>query len=91
MHPWPGTLGRAPSQTLSGCVVDGDAIVIFEFGEGSLARLEADPLWANLPAVRAGRVVTLTSDESNAGFFDSALTVPLNLVTIERVIGAVGP
>lgn len=69
--------------------VDGDAVVVFEFGHGSLERIEANPLWAKLPAVAAGRVVPLTSDESNAGFFDSVLTVPLNLVTTKRIIDAV--
>lgn len=67
-----------------------DAIVVFEFGS-SLAELEANPLWAGLPAVQAGRVVVLTEAESSAGSFDSVLTVPVNLQTLARVIAEVAP
>jgi iron complex transport system substrate-binding protein len=46
-------------------------------GEAALAELEGSPLWPTLPAVRAGRVVKVNSQESvgSYGFqgYDSVL------------------
>jgi iron complex transport system substrate-binding protein len=39
------------------------------------------------PVVAGGRVVQLTQDESHASYFDSVLTVPLNLALLERHVG----
>ncbi|TWF75680.1 iron complex transport system substrate-binding protein [Pseudonocardia hierapolitana] len=61
--------------------VTGDTIVVMHntgaAGEAALAELEGSPLWPTLPAVRAGRVVKVNSQESvgSYGFqgYDSVL------------------
>ncbi|MEU7812937.1 ABC transporter substrate-binding protein [Pseudonocardia sp. NPDC049154] len=61
--------------------VTGDTVVVMfntgAAGEAALAELEGSPLWAGLPAVRAGRVVRINSQESvgSYGFqgYDSVL------------------
>jgi len=37
--------------------------------------------------VRAGKVIELTRDESDASYFDSVLTVPLNLKMLQERLG----
>ncbi len=62
-------------------VVTGETLVVLHntgaAGEAALAELERSPLWPTLPAVRAGRVVRLNSQESvgQYGFqgYDSVL------------------
>lgn len=72
--------------------IDGDAIVIFQFGEeGTLGRLQTNPLWSRLPAVTAGRVVELSPQDSALGFFDSVLTVPGNVALLERILADLLP
>lgn len=77
-------------ERLGDVLADADAVVILDFedpaGDGS-ASLDEQPLYANSPAVSAGRVVELGVEESNAAYFDSVLTVRRNLALIERVIG----
>lgn len=61
--------------------VTGDTIVVMHntgaAGEAALAELEGSPLWPTLPAVRAGRIVKVNSQESvgSYGFqgYDSVL------------------
>jgi iron complex transport system substrate-binding protein len=70
--------------------LDADLLLVQHFGperDGyeSLARRE---LYRRLPVVKAGRSVQLTADESFASYFDSVLTVPLNVALLERHLPA---
>lgn len=66
--------------------IDTDAIVLFDYTDDQLAlqQAEASQLWANLPAVQAGRVVKLDLDTSNAAGRRSVLSIPVLLDAIER-------
>ena len=66
--------------------LDADVLFVQRFEQDStpyetLSQLE---LFKQLPATRAGRVVLLDENESHASYFDSVLTVPLNLDMLER-------
>ncbi len=61
--------------------IDADVLLVQDFGGGRAAydALKKRDIWKRIPAVAAGRVVELTVEESEASYFDSALTVPRNL------------
>jgi iron complex transport system substrate-binding protein len=77
------------AEALGDAVAPADAIVVLKFedapGEG-LEVLAQQALFASAATVTAGRVVELGADDSNAAYFDSALTVRRNLELIERVL-----
>jgi iron complex transport system substrate-binding protein len=61
--------------------IDADVLLVQDFGRGRAAyeQLKQRDIWKRIPAVKAGRVVELTVEESDASYFDSVLTVPRNL------------
>jgi iron complex transport system substrate-binding protein len=89
--PDPQTEGEAvdpvSAELLGEQLADADdvAVLVFEEGDDPLARLVARPVVAGVPAVAAGRVTALSVPESNAAYFDSVLTVPLNVALLERL------
>ncbi len=82
------TAGEAVDQLSLERLTDLDADVLlvqhFDDDRSGYEKLTKQPLWQRLPAVRSGSVVQLTQDESQASYFDSVLTVPLNLAMLER-------
>jgi iron complex transport system substrate-binding protein len=88
--PAPATEGEV-ADTLSPerlSTVDGDLLVLLHFGDGDGApALQEKSVYQDLAAVRAGKVVDLTLDESDALYFDSVLTVEPNVALLERLIG----
>jgi iron complex transport system substrate-binding protein len=72
-------------------VIDGDLLLIQHFGDGDGAPgLKQRDVYKRLSAVGAGKVVDLTEDESNASYFDTVLTIPLNLAMLEKHLPASG-
>ena len=68
--------------------VDGDLLLLLHFGDGDgTAALQEKSVYRDLAVVRAGRVVDLTQDESDALYFDSVLTVEPNVALLERLVG----
>lgn len=69
-------------------IEESDGLMVFDwFGDGSgLASFEELDAWGLLPAVQAGKVVTLAGDDAAAALFDSVLTVPYNLDLLERAL-----
>lgn len=65
--------------------IDADVLFVqvFDEGDGPYKALRERDIWKRIPAVKAGRVVELTEDESAASYFDSVLTVPLNLTLLQ--------
>jgi iron complex transport system substrate-binding protein len=73
--------------------VTGDTLVVMfntgAAGEAALAELESSPLWGTLPAVRAGRVVRINSQESVGSYgFQGYDAVLDSLVDQWRAFGA---
>ena len=67
--------------------VDGDLLVLLHLGEGDgMPSLRRKAVFTGLEAVRAGRVVDLTEDESQQVYFDSVLTVGPNAALLERLV-----
>lgn len=66
--------------------LDADVLFVqrFDADTAPYDELASTALFQQLPAVRAGKVIELSEDESHASYFDSVLTVPLNLDTLER-------
>lgn len=78
--------GSIPAEQVGG--IDADAFVLFDYTDDQVAlqQAEASPLWANLPAVQAGRVVKLDLDTSRAAGRGSVLGIPVLLDAIERTL-----
>jgi len=76
-------------ENLGAALVGAEAIVILDFedpeGDGD-AELVQQPLFAEAPLVTGGSVLEIGVDDSNAAYFDSALTIRRNLALIERVL-----
>jgi iron complex transport system substrate-binding protein len=68
--------------------LDADLLLVQHFdARDRYADVAKHPGFRRLPVVAGGRVVQLTQDESHASYFDSVLTVPLNLALLERHVG----
>lgn len=66
-------------------LLDGDLLLIQHFGPGDgMAALREREVFKTLPVVAKGKVVDLSEDESQASYFDSVLTIPLNVAMLER-------
>ena len=65
--------------------IDADILLVqvFDEGDAPYRALRERDIWKRIPAVKAGRVIELTEDESAASYFDSVLTVPLNLTLLQ--------
>jgi iron complex transport system substrate-binding protein len=65
--------------------IDADVLLVqvFDEGDAPYRALRERDIWKRIPAVKAGKVVELTEDESAASYFDSVLTVPLNLALLQ--------
>jgi iron complex transport system substrate-binding protein len=65
--------------------IDADVLLVqvFDEGDAPYKALSQRDIWKRIPAVKAGKVVVLTEDESAASYFDSVLTVPLNLTLLQ--------
>ncbi len=59
----------------------------FKGTEAAYHTLKHHEVWSRVPAVRAGRLIELTEFESDASYFDSVLTVPLNLKMLRERLG----
>ena len=67
--------------------IDGDVLLLLHFGDGDgTPALQEKSVYQDLAAVKAGRVVDLTKDESDAIYFDSVLTVEPNVALMERLV-----
>ena len=70
--------------------VDGDLLLLLHFGDGDgTPSLQEKSVYQDLAVVRAGTVVDLTKDESDALYFDSVLTIEPNLALLERLVARV--
>ncbi len=68
--------------------VDAEVIIVLDFIDADpIDTLAANPLWANLPAVRSGEVAVLSADTSNALRIGTALSVPFALDALETELG----
>jgi iron complex transport system substrate-binding protein len=69
--------------------IDADVLLVqtFDEGDGPYQALKDQEIWKRIPAVKAGKVIELTPDESQASYFDSVLTVPLNLQMLQDRLG----
>jgi iron complex transport system substrate-binding protein len=69
--------------------IDADVLLVQTFDEGDAPyqALKEQEIWKRIPAVKAGKVIELTPDESQASYFDSVLTVPLNLQMLQDRLG----
>jgi len=69
--------------------IDADVLLVQSFGDDDSAyrALQKRDIWQRIPAVKAGKVIELTRDESDASYFDSVLTVPLNLKMLQERLG----
>lgn len=65
--------------------IDADVLLVqvFDEGDAPYKALRERDIWKRIPAVKTGRVVELSEDESAASYFDSVLTVPLNLTLLQ--------
>jgi len=65
--------------------IDADVLLVqvFDEGDAPYKALRERDIWKRIPAVKAGKVVELSEDESAASYFDSVLTVPLNLTLLQ--------
>jgi iron complex transport system substrate-binding protein len=71
-------------------LLDGDVLLVQHFGEGDgTAALKQRAVFKNLPVVSKGKVVDLSEDESHASYFDSVLTIALNVAMLEKHLSAV--
>jgi iron complex transport system substrate-binding protein len=71
-------------------LLDGDVLLVQHFGKGDgTPALKQRDVFKNLPVVRNGKVVDLSEDESHASYFDSVLTIPLNVAMLEKHLSAV--
>jgi len=74
VHPTPtGTQGRFSLERIGELLGDADVIVSFDYG--SLDAQEANPLFTKLPAVRAGRYVTIPTEVASACYQESSLSM----------------
>lgn len=72
-------------------VIDGDLLLVQHFGDGDGApALKQRDVYKRLSVVGAGKVVDLSEDESHASYFDTVLTIPLNLAMLEKHLPASG-
>jgi iron complex transport system substrate-binding protein len=72
-------------------LLDGDLLLVQHFGKGDgTPALKQRDVFTRLPVVSRGKVVDLSEDESHASYFDSVLTVPLNLAMLDRHLPAAG-
>lgn len=70
-------------------VVDGDLLLVLHFGDrAGMDVLRTQAVFTSLDVVKAGKVVDLSEDESNALYFDSVLTVEPNARTLQRLVTA---
>jgi iron complex transport system substrate-binding protein len=68
--------------------IDADVLLIQDFGDdGAYRALKEQEIWKRIPAVKAGKVIELSVEESEASYFDSVLTVPLNLQMLQDRLG----
>jgi len=72
--------------------IDADVLILQRFsgnedGDAVHRSLQQRAIWKRIPAVAAGRVVELNEDEADASYFDSVLTVPLNLRMLRDRLG----
>ena len=82
-------LAAFPEQRTAGEAVDPVSLVQ-HFGEADgAAALQERGVFQKLAVVAAGGVVDLSEDESHASYFDSLLTIPLNVAMLERHLAAV--
>jgi iron complex transport system substrate-binding protein len=71
-------------------LVDGDVLLVQHFGPGDgSAALKQREVFKRLPVVSTGKVVDLSEDESHASYFDSVLTIPLNVAMLEKHLSTI--
>lgn len=77
------TDGRASVSLERLDLLDADALLLVYFADEARARLEANPLFAQLPAVRRGSYVDLDRDAAIGLAFPSVLAIPYAVERIE--------
>jgi iron complex transport system substrate-binding protein len=71
-------------------LLDGDVLLVQHFGKGDgTPALKQRDVFRQLPVVSKGKVVDLSEDESHASYFDSVLTVALNVAMLDKHLSAV--
>lgn len=70
-------------------LLDGDVLLMQHFGKGDgTPALKQRDVFKRLPVVAKGSVVDLSEDESHASYFDSVLTIGLNLSMLDKHLSA---
>lgn len=72
-------------------LLDGDVLLVQHFGKGDgTPALKQRDVFKRLPVVTKGKLVDLSEDESHASYFDSVLTISLNVAMLEKHLSVAG-